>query len=88
MKMNAGKVFAAAPIVFFWMFFTWFVVVSLTNLVTHQNNLTSWLLVSFIPLLFLVILTGTILLVRHIKNELGFWTNNMKIKSEHERKRE
>jgi len=88
MKMNVGKVFAALPIAFFWMFFIWFVVVSLTNPVTYQNNLTSWLLVSFIPLLFLLILTGTILLIRHIKNEPGFWTNNMNIKLEHKRKRE
>lgn len=86
--MNVGKVFAALPIAFFWMFFIWFVVVSVTNPVTYQNNLTSWLLVSFIPLLFLLILTGTILLNRHIKNELGFWTNNMDIKLEHKRKRE
>jgi hypothetical protein len=69
--MNVGRVFAALPIAFFWMLFIWFAVVSLTNPVTYQNNLTSWLLVSFIPLLFLLILTGTILLIRHIKNELG-----------------
>ncbi len=75
--MNAGKVFAALPIAFFWMIFTWFVVLSLTNLATHQNSLTSWLLVSFIPLLFLLILIGTILLIRQIKNEPGFWTNNV-----------
>jgi len=75
--MNAGKVFAVLPIALFWMFFTWFVVASLTILVTHQNNITSWLLVSFIPLLFLMILTGTILLIRHIRSEPGFWTSKV-----------
>lgn len=88
MKMNVGKTFAALPIAFFWLFFIWFVVVCLTNPVTYQNNLTSLLFVSFIPLLFLLILAGTIMLIRLIKNEHGFWTNNVHIELEHERKRE
>lgn len=85
--MNVGRVFAALPIAFFWLVFTWFVVVCLIK-VTYQNNLTSWFLVPFIPLLFLLILAGTIMLIRLIKNEHGFWTNNVHIELEHERKRE
>ena len=88
MEMNTGKLFAALPIAFFWIFFTFFVVLSLTNLVSHQTNLISWLLVSFIPILFLLILVGTIMLVRHLRSEPGFWTNNMNIKSQHKQKRE
>jgi len=85
--MNAGKMFSALPIAFFRMFFTCFVVVSLTNLVSHQNNLTSLLSASFMPLLFLLILAGTIMLIRHLKTKSRFGINNLNIKLEHVEKK-
>lgn len=79
--MNVGKVFAVLPIAFFWGIFIIIVFVSLTNPALHQN-LTPLLLGSVIVILFLLILFGTIWLIRYIKNEPGFWTNSINIKLE------
>jgi hypothetical protein len=75
MKMTAGKVFAVLPIAFFWMCFACFAVIALTNPALNQNNMTTLLLMSSTAILFVIILTGTMLLMRQLKNESGFWTS-------------
>ena len=76
--MNVGKVFAVLPIAIFWVFFAFFAVI-LSKIVPSQNNLTTFLLVSLLALFFVLVLTGTVLLIRHVKNESGFWTSKTNI---------
>jgi hypothetical protein len=78
--MNAGELFAAMPVAFFWACFTCFAVISMDSPLMAKNNLTSSLLVSSMVAVFILILAGPILLVRYMKNHSGFWTKtNMKL---------
>ena len=76
--MKVGKMFAALPIALFWALFGCFAVI-LTDLVPNQNTITTVLLVSLCAIFFLLVLAGTVLLVRHLKNEPGFWTSKTNI---------
>ena len=76
--MNIGKVFAALPIAIFWVLFGCFVAI-LPTLTSNQSNIVTLLIVSLTALMLIVIITGTVLLVRHIKSEQGFWTSTTNV---------
>ena len=80
--MTVGKVFVVLPIAFFWTCFACFIVIAFTTPALNQSNMTTLLLMSFTAILFVLVLTGTILLIRYLKNETGFWTSKTNTKLE------
>ena len=66
--MSVGKIFASLPIAVFWLAFVWICAIMLSNSALQQNTLLFWFFVSVMPIWFLFNVTGTILLLRHIKN--------------------
>jgi hypothetical protein len=67
-KISVGKIFTALPVALYWLGFVWAVVFMLSNPSLQQNTIVFWFLVTYIPIWFLVNVTGTILIFRHIKN--------------------
>ena len=77
--MSVGQIFASLPIAAFWLAFVWIVAFMVNSPALQQNEFLFWVIVSFIPILFLLNLTGTIMLLRYIKN--WTWTWDKKIEN-------